>query len=289
VAGRVWKQLAVLEVINSSLQFAAVFTLGFIPFLMVLSAVLGSGLSRAIVAGSGFSAQASHDVTALFAHSRAAPASLSMFGLGLAVLGGSAISHMIQTWYADIFRARIHGWKALVRRAEWLAGVFGFVALQVVIGRAIEPLSGHIAAASAQFLLATAFWWWSLHCLLSGQIPWRRLFPAGLTTAICCTGLGVYIAYVASPSIVSNEAAYGPIGVVTTLVSAEIGLGVAVQLGAVIGAAVGHGPRTRPGGGGDPEHPGRDRPGGRTNVCSMSAVKVSASPCPPSPPANTTP
>jgi len=144
VVGRVWKQLAGLGVIDSSLQFAAVFTLGFIPFLMVLSAVLGSGPSRAIVIGSGFSvsAQAGHDVTTLFTHSRAAPATQSMLGLVVAVLGGLAISHMIQTWYAKIFGAQVHGWKALARRAEWLAGVFGLVALQVVIGRGIEPRAG---------------------------------------------------------------------------------------------------------------------------------------------------
>jgi hypothetical protein len=34
VAGRVWTQLRELDVFNSSLEFAAVFT-GFIPFLMV--------------------------------------------------------------------------------------------------------------------------------------------------------------------------------------------------------------------------------------------------------------
>jgi hypothetical protein len=53
VAGRVWRQLSELDVFNSSLQFAAVFTLGFIPFLMVLSAALGSGLSRAVVIRGG--------------------------------------------------------------------------------------------------------------------------------------------------------------------------------------------------------------------------------------------
>jgi uncharacterized protein YbjT (DUF2867 family) len=239
VAGRVWKQLAGLGVINSSLQFATVFTLGFIPFLMVLSAVLGSGLSRAVVIGSGFSAQAGRDVTTLFAHNRTGLADLPIAGLVLAVLGGGAISHMIQTWYAKVFRVHINGWKALARRVEWLAGVAGFVALQVEIGRAIEPLSGHIAAAGAQLPLATAFWWWSPHCLLSGQIPWRRLFLAGLATAVCYAGLSVYMAYVASLAILSNEAMYGPIGTVMTLVTAEVGLGVAIQLGAVIGAAAG--------------------------------------------------
>ena len=243
VAGRVWRQMAGLGVIDSSLQFAAVFTLGFVPLLRVLSAVLGSGLSRAIVIGSGFSfsAQAGHDVTMLFSHGRTAPAIESMLSVVVAVLGGLAISHMIQTWYAKIFLAQIRGWKAFARQAEWLAGVFGFVALQVVIGRRIEPPGGHVAAASAQFLLAVAFWWWSLHCLLSGQIPWRRLFLAGLATAVCCTGLSAYISYVASSSIISNETMYGPIGAVITLLTAEIGLGVAVQLGAAIGATIGRG------------------------------------------------
>lgn len=249
MAGRIWQRLRGLGFINNSLQFAAVFTLGFIPFLNVVLAVLGSGLSRAILIRIGLSGQASLDVTVLFAHDRTAPASLSMPGLVLAVVGGAAISQMLQAWYAKIFRVQIHGWKAAARRVEWLAGVFGFVALQVVIGRRIEPLSGPITAAGAQFLLAAGFWWWSPHCLLSGQIPWRRLFLAGLATAVCYTGLGFFIAWFASSSIISNEAMYGPVGAVMTLLTAEIGLGVALQLGAVIGATARRG-----------EDPGARRP-----------------------------
>jgi hypothetical protein len=38
------------------------------------------------------------------------------------------------------------------------------------MGRRIESAAGHIAAVSAQFLLAAGFLWWSPYCLLSGQI-----------------------------------------------------------------------------------------------------------------------
>ena len=241
VAGRVWKQLSELRVASSSLEFAAVFTLGFIPFLMVLSVALRSDLTRAFVIRGGFSARAARDVAMLFTHGRTATTSLSVLTLILAVVGGAAIAQMLQAWYAKIFRTKIRGWKAAVRRAEWLVGVSGFVALQVVIGRRIEPAGGLIAAVSAQFLLAVVFWWWSLHCLLSGQIRWRQLFAAGLATAVCYTGLGAYIVYVMSSSIVSNEATFGPIGAVFTLVTAEIGLAVTLQLGAAIGAAIGRG------------------------------------------------
>src|SRR4029077_17573555 len=54
MAGRVCRQLAEIGFINSWLQLPAVFTVGFIPFLMVLSVALGSDLSPAIVIRSGF-------------------------------------------------------------------------------------------------------------------------------------------------------------------------------------------------------------------------------------------
>jgi len=238
LAGQVWRQVSELGIINSSMQFAAAFTLGFIPFLMLLSAAFGPGLTRAIAARSGFTSQATHDLAMLFTHARTAHAALTVLALALALLGGGAVAHMLQTWYATTFRVRVRGWRATARRVEWLAGVFGFLALQAVIGRRIAPHGGDIAAASAQFLLSLAFWWWSLHTLLSGQIAWRKLFPAGLATAACYTGLGVYITYVMSSSLVASDATYGPIGTVITLLTAQIGLAVVVQLGAAIGATV---------------------------------------------------
>ena len=237
--GRIWTHLGELRFIDSSLQFAALFTLSFIPFLMLLSVLLGRDLPRALVARSEFGAAASHDITTLFTPGRTALTSLSIIGITLVIFGAESVSRILQTWYAKIFRAEIHGWKALARRAEWLAGVFGFVALQFVIGRRLQPHIGHIMASGAQFLLAVAFWWWTLHCLLAGQITWRRLFPAALVTAICYTGVGLYVAFFGSSSILSNEASYGPIGAVMTLLTIEVGLGVALHLGAVIGATIG--------------------------------------------------
>jgi membrane protein len=236
--GRIWTQLGELGFIDSSLQFAALFTLSFIPFLMLLLVVLGKDLPRALAARSEFSAAASHDVTTLFAPGRTGLTSLSVIGIVLVIFGAESVSRILQTWYAKIFRVEIHGWKALARRAEWLAGVCGFVALQFVIGRRLQPHIGHVLASAAQLLLSAAFWWWTLHCLLAGRIPWRRLFPAGLVTAICYTGVGIYVAVFGSSSIVSNEASYGPIGAVMTLLALEVGLGVALHLGAVIGAAI---------------------------------------------------
>jgi hypothetical protein len=66
--------------------------------------------------------------------------------------------------------------------------------------------------------------------------PLAQALSGGLATAICYTCLDLYIAVFASSSIVSNETTYGPIGAVMTLLIIQVGLGVALHLGAVIGA-----------------------------------------------------
>jgi membrane protein len=68
-----------------------------------------------------------------------------------------------------------------------------------------------------------------------GRITWRALFPVGIVTAVCVTGLGVFSALLFSGQIVSGAADYGPIGVVTVLLSYLIGLAVCLHLGAVAG------------------------------------------------------
>jgi len=62
-----------------------------------------------------------------------------------------------------------------------------------------------------------------------------------VATAVCCIGLGIYIACLASSSPVSKEASYRPFGAAITLITAEIGPGIALHLGAVIDATIGRG------------------------------------------------
>jgi membrane protein len=234
--GRMWRNLQALDFINGSLQFATSFTLCFIPFLMLASVVVNADLAQGIARRTGLSSRAASDVTTLFTHSRAPLSSLGIIGLVLVLTGAAAIAQSLQTLYGKVFGQVLTGWPARMRRGQWLVGAAGFLWMQLLIGRRFEPLGGQASAEVVQFLLALVFWWWSLHCLLVGRVPWPELFRAGLATAICYTGVGVYIAVFASSSIVSNETAYGPIGAVMTLLVIEVGLGVALHLGAVMGA-----------------------------------------------------
>jgi membrane protein len=111
-----------------------------------------------------------------------------------------------------------------------------YIPLQALIGREVGAIGGgHVLVYVIGFMLAVVFFWWTPYVLLQGRIAWGPLFPTGLATGICVTGLSVFAALLASKAIVSNHQSYGPIGVVTVLLSYMIGLAVCLHLGAVLG------------------------------------------------------
>ena len=160
---------------------------------------------------------------------------ITVIGLILTVAGADSMAKILQNWYGRVFAQTIVGWKKGARRAHWLVGTAGYLALQFFIGRRIEPNGGEILAGIVQFLLTIGFWWWSAHCLLGSQVGWRRLLATGLATAICYTVVGVYVRVWASWTIVSNESSYGPIGAMMAILATLVALGIAIHIGAVIG------------------------------------------------------
>lgn len=235
-AGKLWTRLRDLGFVDSSLQFSAAFILSFIPFLLLVSAAIGRDLPHALVTRSGFSPSAAHDVTSLFAHGRTPFTTFTVVGVILTIAGADSMTKTLQNWYEKVFEESIVGWKKTARRVLWLTGAAGYLMMQFLIGRRFEPIGGGVTIAISQFLLSIAFWWWSVHCLLAGQVGWRRLFSTGLATAVCYTIVGLYVRIWSSWAIVSNERSYGPIGAMMTILATLVALGIAILLGAVIGA-----------------------------------------------------
>jgi membrane protein len=236
--GRIWFRLDGLGFWNSSLRFSAVFTLFFIPFLLLASGIVGFDLSRSEARRSGLTPRAASDLNVLFLHGHSPGTTITVIGVILTIAGADAMAEILQDWYNKVFNKTQIGWKAKIHRVRWLGGVIAFIALQVLIGRRFEPVGGGLATRILEFVLAVLFWWWSLHCLLLGQIGWRDVLPAGIATAILYEAVGIYIRVFGSSSIVSSEASYGPIGVVMTLLAVLVWLGVGVHVGAVLGSEV---------------------------------------------------
>jgi membrane protein len=112
----------------------------------------------------------------------------------------------------------------------------GMLFLDTVTSRSIRDFTaGRIFLGLSNVVMLSVFFWWSIHFLLGGRVPWRSVFPAALATGIFWVGLGAFASLYFSSTVVSDSRLYGAIGVVFTLVTWFIAMGAVVTLGAVAG------------------------------------------------------
>jgi membrane protein len=151
------------------------------------------------------------------------------------VLSGIAAAAAIQELYERAFDLETRGIKDTPRRLGWLALLLGFAALVSWAGPSVHAAGGPVLLALLALLALTCFWWFTMWLLLAGRIPWRALFPSALATGICWLAMSVVFNLTMSSTITSNYTKYGDIGVVLSLMSFLIAIGVVIILGATIG------------------------------------------------------
>ena len=237
-AGAYWSRLNAVDFMNSSLQFAALAVLCLFPFLIIFSAKSGGDARHALIARLGLDQKAAQDVNQLMSSGRHAVTALSIVGAAIVVVGALGIASTLQIWYQRVYdQPPAPSWtRQLANRLLWLCGLLVYLTAQDFSWTQLKQAgAARFTTYLATFILALAFYWWTPHVLLMGRVAWRSLFPAGVVTAVCVTGLGVFSALLFSGQIVSGAADYGPIGVVTVLLSYLIGLAVCLHLGAVAG------------------------------------------------------
>ena len=222
---------------NSSFAFAALAVLSAFPFLAVTSTVVGGDIRQAIVARMGLNAAATKDVNGLISTGNHAIATLTWVSGVVLVLGGIGMASTLSTWYHRIYAHTPS--KGLLRHLAYqAAGVVAFALYISAEVRALRPgPAGRRSRAHlpAHVRVAVLFWWWSIYMLLYRQVPLRRLFPAGVATGACITGLGVVSSFLFSDQVTSGQKSYGPAGVVIALITFLVGFGVCLHAGAVFG------------------------------------------------------
>ena len=236
-AGRYWAHLSTADFMNSSFAFAALAVLSAFPFLAVSSSVIGGDIRKAIVARMGLNAQATHDVDALIATGNQAVATLTWFSAIVLVLGGVGMASTLSAWYHRIYELTPP--KGFLRHFVYqFAGVVAFtlyISFEVWLFNKARPVGGDALIFLLTFVLAVLFWWWSAHMFLYRRVPIRQMFPAGVATGACITGLGVVSSLFVSDQVTSGQRSYGPAGVVIALITFLVGFGVCLHAGAVFG------------------------------------------------------
>jgi membrane protein len=236
-AARCWSRLDALDFMNSSMQFSALALLCLFPFLTIVAAEGGGDVRPALIRRLGLDRQAAQDLDSLMSAGSHAAATLSVLGGALVVLGAIGVASTLQAWYQKVYAqpARARRTRQLAAQLLWLIGLVVYLALQDLLYRAVFAHRTRAAVYAGFFAIAAVFYWWTQHVLLLGRVSWRQLLPGAIGTGVCVTGLTVFSTYVFSGQIASSYHDYGPIGVVTVLLSYLIGFGVCLHIGAVVG------------------------------------------------------
>src|SRR3954452_19362881 len=194
-AGRYWAHLSTADFMNSSFAFAALAVLSAFPFLAVSSSVIGGDIRTAIAARMGLNPEATSDVNALIATGNQAVATLTWISGIVLVLGGIGMAATLSSWYHRIYE-RTHPKGLLRRLAYQSAGVVAFtlyISIQVELFDIARPVGGRGLILLLTFVTGTLFSWWSSYMLLYRRVPLRQMFPAGVATGACVSGLAVVL------------------------------------------------------------------------------------------------
>lgn len=225
-------RLGQTDFMDRAMLFAALLMLILFPFLIMVSSSFGKSFSSNLARHMGLDAEASKIVASLFSNGASSSAASTGGFSVLTVVGVLLVISALQGIYEDIFGLAHLGFRSAWRWAVWAAATIAGTAAMAALGTALgRPLLFGVIS----FVLVSAFFWWSMHFLLAGRVPWRQLLPAGVATSVFWIGLGVFSSVYFSHNIVANYKRFGSIGVMLLLLSWLIAVGVVIILGAVVG------------------------------------------------------
>jgi membrane protein len=247
------RRLRALDFVNSVVLFGASLLLSVLPFTILLSSLANRRIDTDLSRHIGLNTQGAHIVSQLFRSSPAHSAAPIVTALILAAAGTMAVAGSLQVIYEQAFDQQHRGWRDALRFVTWSGVLFGVLVTESVISKPVHAAGGPVVQGLVIYAGTAAFFWWTMHFLLAGRVPWRRLICAAMLTALLWIGLELFSSVYFSATIISDSRLYGTIGVVFSLLTWFIAIGAVVVLGAVGGATWDL--RDSGSGGPGPDHP----------------------------------
>jgi membrane protein len=209
-----------------------------IPLLIVYSAVVSDATGRDFADSliRVFELDGSSAATLEQAIASANDVESQVSALGTALLVGSALSftRALQRLYQLAFDERSLGLRAAKWGLIWLAIIIAILTLRPVILGAVHGLALLILSLA----FAAGLWLCTPYVLLARRVPWRRLVPTALLTAVGMTGLEVCSAIWMPHTVSASAEQFGAIGVAFALLSWLVGAGLVLVVAAAGGAAI---------------------------------------------------
>jgi membrane protein len=211
-----------------------------IPLLLLVSALAPAdrrdGVSDAMIGRFRLTGDAAAAVDQLFAHSGSGPVGL-LSGF-LLVFSGISLTRRLQRLYLQVWRREAasgvgHAVHAVLGLTALLAGLSLVYLARTLAGSV--PHSGLlvpvVSVAVGVLLYATVPW-----LLLDRRVPWRRMVPTGVLTAVLIGAYGIASAVYMPRLMESYSRRYGLFGVTLALVGWLLAIAVILVAAAVVAA-----------------------------------------------------
>ena len=231
------RQLRAIDFSGQAMLFGAGLLVSLLPFLILLSGFTSRRIDDDIALRLGLDRRASEIVAQLLR----SPPPLVNFATVTSLLfvfaGSLAVAGSLQQIYEKVFRQEHQGLRGVYRLLVWIGVLCLTGAFESLIGRPVRDASGGTWLIDLVIVVIwLPFFWWTMHFLLAGRVPWRTLLPAAIFTGVFFAGLGVFSQFYFSSTITSDSETYGTIGAIFGIVTWFIAVGAVIVLGAVAGS-----------------------------------------------------
>jgi len=233
-------QLKTVDAVSWTTIFGAELLWSVLPLLILLSSLASTRIDDDLSRHIGLNQDGAHIVAGLFRGSPSHDVLAISTGLIFSFVGTIAVVTSIEERYERAFASKRLGRRDVPRRIAWVFVLLLVLILQATIQKPVRTAVGPVAQVGVRFLIATLFFWWTMHFLLAGRASWRVLLRPAIVTALLWIGLAIFSSVYFSSVLVSDSHEYGTIGVVFTLLTWFILIGGVFVLGAAAGAVWHH-------------------------------------------------
>ena len=231
-------RLKALDFADQAMLFGGGLLVSLLPFVILLGAFASQRIDDDIALRLGLDRQASGIVDHLFTSAPATLNAATATSLVFLTAGMLAVASSLQQIYEKVFRQHHRGIRDLGRLSAWIVVLGVAVVAESLAERPVSSgAAGGWLAPLVTIAIMTPFFWWTMHFLLDGRVPWRTLLPSAVTTGVLFGGLGVFSKFYFSDTIISDNKTYGTIGAVFGIMTWFIAIGAVIILGAVAVAA----------------------------------------------------
>jgi membrane protein len=236
-AAELGRELKALDFVNWITVFGASLLWSALPLIILLSSLANERIDDDLSRHIGLDSDGAQIVRTLFRGTPAHGVEPILTGFLFCFSGVVAVVSSLQLIYERIFGQRPRGWRNLPRGIAWIGALLALLTFDGVINRPVRHDAGPAALDLLGLVTTTFFFWWTLHFLLSGRVPWRRLVRPAVMSGVLWLAFGLFSSVYFSPIVISDSHTYGTIGVVFSLLTWFFLIGATVVLSAVLGAA----------------------------------------------------